>query len=137
MIKTINFLGGYLSMICFFLFGSDPTNLNWLYILIGCMILDIICGLYEPIKTKTFKYSLLFDGLFRKMQMLFAIVIAHFLDTMEILNGDLLQKIVTGFLIGYEATSVLNHIKLNGSPIPQKLWDALKNLTSGFGSTTK
>jgi len=136
--KTVlNWLGGYVSVVCFFLFGGNPTNISWLYILLASAVIDIVFGLVEAIRNKTFKYSLLFDGFWRKILMLGTIVIAKFFDDMGIMSDSNIQQITTGFLIGYEFVSILNHAKIGGVSIPTKLWNAIQKMLGVFGDDTE
>jgi toxin secretion/phage lysis holin len=127
-------LGGYITTAIIFLFGIDPSNVNWLRSLLIIIAIDFLLGTLESFKNKTFTRQGLFNGLYRKLCMLISVIIAVQVDrlgmTADIVN---VQKIVIGFLIGYETTSVLNHIKIAGVPVAQYLIDATKKISAAYG----
>jgi len=123
---------GALTGISFFLYGNNPVNKQWLCILIALIIADLVFGTLNAISEGKFARRDLLDGVKRKLGELFIIAIGHLLDTMNVLQGSVnLQQATTGFLIGYEAFSVLNQIKVGGTPIPDIVMIAVKKVQEG------
>jgi toxin secretion/phage lysis holin len=116
-----------LSGVAFFLYGNDPTKIQWLITVLVLICFDLVMGIINAAMEKKFTRRLLLDGIRRKVGELLIIAICHLLDQTNMLQGALsLQTAATGFLIAYEAISVLDKIKIGGSPIPKILTDLLK-----------
>lgn len=132
-VTFISWCGGYISLILFFLFGNDPTSISWLYALLFFIVLDFVAGIHDAVKKKTFCYSILLDGLWRKLLTIAIVAMAHVIDIIGIVDGIAnMQKIVTGFLIGYEGISILKFIKIAGVSIPDIL---IKNINKIIGKS--
>lgn len=122
-----------LSGIVFFLYGNDPVKIQWLITVIVLICFDLIMGIVNAAMEKKFTRRLMLDGFRRKIGELLIIAICHLLDNTNMLQGALsLQTAATGFLIAYEAISVLDKIKIGGSPIPKVLTDLLKKLLDKY-----
>jgi len=127
-------ISGALCACSVFLFGNDPTNLKWLYAFLVLMALDLLLGTLEAIKNKAFKRQQLLEGLYRKVSMLMLVVVAQTIDSIHLIGEThILQRGVTGYLIGYEALSIMSHISIAGVPIPALLKNAIQNYLNKSG----
>lgn len=134
--KAITSILCFLSGVAFFLYGNDPTNIKWLVITLALIAIDLLLGVINAVYDKTFTRRLLLDGLRRKLGELVMIAVAHLVDESNILQGTLsLQLGVTGFILAYEAKSVLDKIKIGGSPIPQFFLDLLKKAIDKYSAS--
>jgi len=124
-------IAGILSAVSMFLFGADPTNINWLIALLIFMGLDIIFGIHDSLAQKTFTRQALLTGLWKKIGMLSLIAISHLLDSLGIMDGvSVLQKAVTAYLIGYELLSIISHMTFAGVPIPTAFKSVIQNFSN-------
>jgi len=115
-----------------FMFGCDELILNLLYILMFLMLTDIITGMISAANNCVFKWSMLRIGLFKKVSTLFIVAVAYQIDKTGFLAGTMvLQKLVISAFIGYECVSILNHIEIQGIPIPLILKQAVTKLAKG------
>lgn len=131
--KAIAWIMGCITGTMFFLFGNDPINRSWLSVLLVLIVSDLVMGTIDAISAGKFSRRLLLDGFRRKFYELLIIVIGHMLDVTNILQGMAsLQQAATGFLIGYEAISILDKIKVSGVPIPKLVINAAKTLQAKF-----
>lgn len=131
--KALAWIMGCITGTMFFLFGNDPVNRQWLSIVMVLVVADLVIGTVNAVMDGSFKRRLLLEGVRRKFYELLIIVIGHMLDVTNILQGAAsLQKAATGFLIGYEALSLLEKIKVSGVPIPQIIAQGVKNIQAKF-----
>lgn len=134
--KLITWVLSTLTGIAFFLYGNNPVAIQWLYILISLVVADLVFGSLNAVSEKKFTRRILLDGVKRKLGELFIIAIGHLLDTMNVVQGAInLQQATTGFLIAYEAMSVLSQIKVGGTPIPSIIPEAIKKMLGKYSDT--
>ncbi len=117
-----------------FLFGNDPKALHWLSILFLLMVVDFGLGLINSAIDGTFKARVLLEGIRRKVGEILLVMLACQAAKMGILTDTVnIQLAVTGGLVAYEFTSVLEKIKVGGVPIPQILLDFVKKMGGKSG----
>ena len=120
-------IGGFLVMA----FGSDDKNISWLYALLFLMALDFLMGIHDAKVKKTFCRRELLNGFYRKMIMLFMIVISHQVDVLHLIGeAEILQRGVTGYLMAYELVSIMSHITFAGVAVPTIFSQAINNFVS-------
>jgi len=127
---------GALSALAVLAFGTDVTNIKWLWALIFFMALDFLMGIHDAKVKKTFCRRELFNGMYRKFMMFFMVIIGHEFDTLNFIGDGsvLIQRGITGYLIGYEMLSIVTHITFAGVAIPDILKNAINNFASKNGN---
>jgi toxin secretion/phage lysis holin len=122
-----------LTGVVFFLYGNDPVMLQWLITVLVLVVFDLLLGALNAAMEKTFTRRLLLEGVRRKLGELLLIAVAHFIDVTNMLQGTVdLQQAATGFIIAYEAISVLDKIKIGGTPIPKIVTDYIGKALGKF-----
>lgn len=113
--------GGWLG---YFLGGFD----GFVYTLLVFVILDYVTGLMSAIVNKKVSSSIGFRGIFKKIMIFAMVMMAHFIDTHLIGNGEMIRTAVIFFYAGNEGISILENAAEIGLPIPQKLKDILSQI---------
>ncbi len=99
-----------------------------LYTLLVFMSIDYITGVAVAVKTKTLSSQVGFLGLFRKVCILFLVVIAHMLDSYVLADGNVFRTAVVLYYVGNEGISILENTANLGVQYPKKLLNALEQL---------
>lgn len=110
-----------------YLFG--PWN-DILATLIVFMIFDYFTGIFAAYINPNLALNSEkgFKGILKKIMILLLVALAHCLD--RILGQSIIMEAVTGFFIANEGLSILENSAKAGLPIPQKLKNALEQLTN-------
>lgn len=120
------------------LFGTDPTNLQWLVVLLSIMLFDMVLGTGFALREGTFKRQILLAGIFRKVSELVLISAGRMCDIIQFAGDAIMfQRIVTGYLIAYELLSVLQYVKRNGTPIPSILQEKITEFLNRSGGENR
>ena len=100
-------------------------DMNLIYALLILMILDIVTGLFKAIKNKNLRSKTSMYGFFKKILVLFVIVLANVLDNVLKLNGGLVMATMI-FYIMNEGLSILENCSQLGILVPPVIVDKLK-----------
>jgi len=100
-------------------------DMNMIYGLLILMILDIVTGLFKAIKNKNLRSKTSMYGFFKKILVLFVIVLANVLDNVLKLNGGLVMATMI-FYIANEGLSILENCSQLGILVPPVIVDKLK-----------
>ena len=100
-------------------------DMNLIYALLILMILDIVTGLFKAIKNKNLRSKTSMYGFFKKILVLFVIVLANVLDNVLKLNGGLVMATMI-FYIANEGLSILENCSQLGILVPPVIVDKLK-----------
>ncbi|EJE7236617.1 phage holin family protein [Clostridium sporogenes] len=108
-------------------FGEFEIGLK---ILITCMALDYLMGMFCGKKEKNLSSEIGFNGLKKKFTILIILMLAVMVDRL-LGQGWVFRTLVIYFYIGIEGLSILeNAVRLN-APVPDALKDALVQLKEG------
>lgn len=127
-----NIITGVLASAITYLFGGWSGALSTLILF---MILDYVTGVivagifHKSNKTDSGSLSSIagFKGLFKKLAILIAVVVANHIDGIMGLNSVLLNAVIYGF-IANEGLSILENLGAMGIQLPDKLVKALDTL---------
>lgn len=115
--------GGWL---CAFAGGADGL----LRALAAFMALDYATGVMRAIAEKKLSSAAGFRGICRKALIIVFVGMAHLADTYALGGGGALRGAVICFYLSNEGLSVLENAVGLGLPVPEKLKDALAQLSS-------
>lgn len=122
-------------------FGAVGAFLGWylggfddfLYVLLGFMIVDYITGVLCAINDKKLSSEAGFRGLTRKLLILILVGIANLLDVHLLKNGSAIRTATIFFYISNEGISLLENTSRLGLPVPDKLKSVLQQLNDKNG----
>lgn len=115
------------ALIIDFLFG-DITPL--FYVLLVCIVLDIISGISKAVYTKKLASRILFKGGIRKGMLMFVIILANMID-ITLFGGTPLTKTATLlYFIAMEGVSFIENLDAMDVPIPAFIKSALIQIQS-------
>ena len=100
-------------------------DMNLIYALLILMILDIVTGLFKAIKNKNLRSKTSMYGFFKKILVLFVIVLANVLDNVLKLNGGLVMATMIFYIVN-EGLSILENCSQLGILVPPVIVDKLK-----------
>jgi len=100
-------------------------DMNLIYGLLILMILDIVTGLFKAIKNKNLRSKTSMYGFFKKIIVLFVIVLANVLDNVLKLNGGLVMATMIFYIVN-EGLSILENCSQLGILVPPVIYDKLK-----------
>lgn len=100
-------------------------DMNMIYGLLLLMLLDIITGLFKAIKNKNLRSKTSMYGFFKKILVLFIIVLANVLDNVLKLNGGLVLATMIFYIVN-EGLSILENCSQLGILVPPIIYDKLK-----------
>ena len=100
-------------------------DMNLIYGLLILMILDIVTGLFKAIKNKNLRSKTSMYGFFKKILVLFVIVLANVLDNVLKLNGGLVIATMIFYIVN-EGLSILENCSQLGILVPPVIVDKLK-----------
>lgn len=103
---------------------------GFLYVLMVFIIMDYITGLMAAILSKKLSSSIGFRGIFKKIVILFLVVLGHIIDLYIIQQGDVIRLTIIFFYSSNEGVSILENCAKIGIPIPKKLKDVLEQLNN-------
>ncbi len=118
-----------------FIIAGIGTLLTWLFggwelglqILIVAMVLDFIMGIMCGYKNKKLNSKVGFNGLKRKLTILFILILAVLLDRL-ICQEWIFRTLVIYFYVAMEGLSILENAAKLDVPVPRKLREALAQL---------
>ena len=122
--KQNNFNGTFAlvgSSLYFLLGGFD----QYLYALLGLILLDYISGLLLAIQDKRISSQIGFMGILKKILIFVMVGIGHLLDTTLLSGGQALRTGIIFFYAANEGISIIENLSAIGFPIPQKLKDVM------------
>lgn len=108
------------SSFCIYLLGGWDTAVMFLFIF---MTIDIITGVIKAIINKNLSSKKMFNGLAKKMLIVFIIVIATMLD--KLAQVDIARDFCVIYYICCDTISIFENITEIGVPIPSKLTEIL------------
>lgn len=114
------------TIVNYFLGGWDLALKTMILFMALDYILGVICGG----KKKTLSSQIAFNGILKKVAILFVIAVGVALDNVVGAQG-ILRSLVLFFYIGLEGISILENAASLGVPIPEKLKDSLSQLKEG------
>lgn len=109
------------SSLYFLLGGFD----QYLYALLGLILLDYISGLLLAIQDKRISSQIGFMGILKKILIFVMVGIGHLLDTTLLSGGQALRTGIIFFYAANEGISIIENLSAIGFPIPQKLKDVM------------
>lgn len=109
------------SNLYFLLGGFD----QYLYALLGLILLDYISGLLLAVQDKRISSQIGFMGIFKKILIFVMVGIGHLLDTTLLSGGQALRTGIIFFYAANEGISIIENLSAIGFPIPQKLKDVM------------
>lgn len=98
-------------------------------ILIALMAVDYVTGVLGAIKTKTVSSDVMFWGGLRKIVVLAVIALAFAFDGWMNPDSPVFRTIAIYFYVGREGLSVVENLGTLDVPLPQKIKDALQQLS--------
>ncbi len=99
-----------------------------IYALLIFMSVDYITGVAVAFSKKELSSKVGFNGIARKMCILFLVIIAHTLDTYVLSGGEVFRVAICFYYIGNEGISILENTANLGVQYPKKLLNALEQL---------
>ena len=100
-------------------------DMNLIYALLILMILDIVTGLFKAIKNKNLRSKTSMYGFFKKILILFIIVLSNVLDNVLKLDGGLVVATMIFYIVN-EGLSILENCSQLGILVPPVIVDKLK-----------
>ena len=100
-------------------------DMNLIYALLILMILDIVTGLFKAIKNKNLRSKTSMYGFFKKILILFIIVLSNALDNVLKLDGGLVVATMIFYIVN-EGLSILENCSQLGILVPPVIVDKLK-----------
>lgn len=100
-------------------------DMNLIYALLLLMVIDIITGLCKAVKNKNLRSKTSMYGFFKKIFVLFIIVLANVLDNVLKLNGGLVVATLIFYIVN-EGLSILENCSQLGIIVPPVIYDKLK-----------
>ena len=100
-------------------------DINLIYALLLLMVIDIITGLCKAVKNKNLRSKTSMYGFFKKIFVLFIIVLANVLDNVLKLNGGLVVATLIFYIVN-EGLSILENCSQLGIIVPPVIYDKLK-----------
>ncbi len=119
----ISALGAYIG---YFLGGWD----GFLYALVAFVVIDYLSGVMVAILERKLSSDVGFKGIFKKVMVFTLVGVAHTIDSHIFGDGSAIRTAVIFFYISNEGISILENAAIIGLPIPQKLQEALAQLSS-------
>jgi len=116
-------LGAYIG---YFLGGWD----GFLYALVAFVAVDYLTGVMVAILERRLSSDVGFRGIFKKVMIFVLVAVAHTIDSQILGDGSAVRTAVIFFYLSNEGISILENATIIGLPIPQKLQDALAQLSS-------
>jgi toxin secretion/phage lysis holin len=99
-------------------------------VLVTCMVVDYITGIWNAIKEKKLSSKVGFIGILRKLTIFGVVIVAAQVDVALNLQA-VCRTAAVAFYAANEGISVLENAAAIGLPVPQKLVDMLGQLKDG------
>lgn len=125
MTDKIKYSLALLGMVHGVIFGE----MNSLYIaLIIFVVIDYITGVLDAIYTHTLSSEIGYKGIFKKVCIFILVAVGNVIDVYIIKEGAAVRSSVIFFYIANEGISILENVVTLGLPVPEKLYQILKNI---------
>lgn len=125
MVDTVNAVVAVSGTAITFLFGGWDIALNTLVVL---MATDYLTGLAKGYINKDLSSATSLKGLFKKIFILFILIVAVALDRMVGSDEGVFRTLVCFFYISNEALSIIENAAELGVPVPAQIKNALEQL---------
>ena len=101
-------------------------------VLVTCMVVDYVTGVWNAIKERKLSSAVGFVGILRKLTIFGVVIVAAQIDIALKLDA-VCRSAAIAFYIANEGFSVLENASAIGLPVPQKIIDMLGQLKDGGG----
>ncbi len=108
------------------LFGGFDSLI---YALIAFAALDYATGVLLAIREKKLSSEIGFQGICKKVMIFVLVAVGHVIDQYVIGTGSSLRTMLILFYLTNEGISIIENAGAIGLPLPQKLKDAIKQLS--------
>lgn len=99
-----------------------------LYALLFFIFIDYLSGIFAAVVERNLSSSIGFQGIFKKISLLFLVAVANLIDTRILKQGGAIRTMVVFFYLSNEGLSILENTIRIGLPVPKKLQVILKQL---------
>ena len=123
--RYIKLLGALLCAVCTRIFGGFDAVFT---ALLTFMAVDYITGVIAAAYNAELSSCAGYRGILKKLGILAAVAVAHVMG--QILAIDTLRSLVIGFYLANEGLSIVENIGKTGVPLPKRLTDVLKQISS-------